>query len=47
MDSLVNEDELIKYIVEDVQASADNTEYTDMDFTIAFRRWIESKLTAA
>lgn len=45
MDSLSNEDILISFIVEDVKASADSKEYTDMDFTIALRRWMESNLT--
>lgn len=44
MDSLSNEDVLISFIVDDVLSSADNEQYSDIDFTIALRRWMESNL---
>jgi hypothetical protein len=44
MDALLNEDVLISFIVEDVLSSADNEQYSDIDFTIPLRRWMESNL---
>ena len=43
MDKPSNFDEIADFVYEDVEASADKVNWTDMDVIIAFRRWIESK----
>lgn len=43
METPSNFDEIVDFVYEDVDASADKVNWTDMDVIIAFRRWIESK----
>ena len=43
METPSNFDEIADFVYEDVDASADKVNWTDMDVIIAFRRWIESK----
>jgi len=43
MEKPSNFDEIVDFVYEDVEASADKVNWTDMDVIIAFRRWIESK----
>ena len=38
-----NFDEILEFVIEDVDASADKDNWHDGDVSIAFRRWIESK----
>lgn len=41
MDRPSNMDKIVKFIVDDVEASADPVDYHSGDFGIAFRRFIE------
>lgn len=43
MEKPSNFEEIADFVYEDVDASADKVNWTDMDVIIAFRRWIESK----
>ena len=43
METPSNFDEIVDFVYDDVDASADKVNWTDMDVIIAFRRWIESK----
>ena len=43
MDTPDNFDDILEFVVEDVEASADKENWHSGDVTIAFRRWIESK----
>ena len=38
-----NFDEILEFVIEDVDASADKDNWHDGDVSIAFRRWIENK----
>jgi len=42
MDTPNNFDEILEFVVEDVESSADKDTWHDGDVVIAFRRWIES-----
>ena len=41
MDTPNNFDDILEFIVEDVEETADKENWHDGDVTIAFRRWIE------
>lgn len=43
MDRPANHDEILSFVVDDVQETADPVNWSDSDVAIAFRRWIESK----
>ena len=43
MDTPHNFDEILEFVVNDVEEAADPTEWHDGDVTIAFRRWIEAQ----
>lgn len=45
MDIPDNFEEIVQYCYEDVCETADPEEWHDGDVAIAFRRWIESKIT--
>lgn len=43
IDNPNNFDEILEFVVEDVDASADKDNWHDGDVAIAFRRWIENQ----
>ena len=43
IDTPSNFDEILEFVIEDIDASADKDNWHDGDVAIAFRRWIESK----
>jgi hypothetical protein len=45
MDRPINHDEILLFVADDVQETADPVNWSDSDVAIAFRRWIESKAT--
>ena len=43
IDTPNNFDDILEFVVEDVEASADEKNWHDGDVAIAFRRWIENQ----
>lgn len=43
MDIPINFDEILSFVVEDVETSADPINWSDGDVITAFRRWIENQ----
>ena len=45
IDTPINFDEILEFIANDVEETADKEDWHDGDIAIGFRRWIESNVT--
>ena len=43
IDTTINFDDILEFVVEDVEETADKKNWHDGDVAIAFRRWIENQ----
>ena len=43
IDTPYNFDDILEFVIEDVEETADNENWNDGDVAISFRRWIELK----